>query len=56
MDRIGAVIVTFNIGEQLIQTVESILNQVDEVVIVDNHSSANTQMSLANSKRMKRSA
>jgi rhamnosyltransferase len=43
MDKIGAVIVTYNIGDQILDTVDSILNQVAEVVIVDNHSDDKTQ-------------
>lgn len=46
MVRIGAVIVTYNIGKQLIQTVDSITSQVDELVIVDNHSTEETQLVL----------
>ena len=41
-DRICAVIVTYNCGENFLNTFKSVENQVDKIVIVDNGSTENT--------------
>lgn len=48
-NRIGAIIVNYNAGEYLSECVDKILPQVDQVVIVDNCSSDNSQNLLGNS-------
>lgn len=41
--KIGCVIVTYNVGEQIINTFNSIYNQVDKIIFVDNNSDTITQ-------------
>lgn len=47
-NKIGVVIITYNVHEKLYRTVESIEKQVDSILIVDNNSDENTKEIIRN--------
>ena len=44
MYRVGCVIVTYNIGNSLLKTYDSIKDQIDEIIFIDNNSDKDTKL------------